>query len=175
MKNSLLFIWETAKVVIFALLIVLPIRYFLFQPFMVRGMSMDPNFVDGDYLIVDQISYRFNNPERGEVIVFKYPKDPSKRYIKRVIGLPGEEVVVNSGDVTIEGKMLAEDYLDFEVTPGNMDLLLSDGEYFVLGDNRPSSSDSRKWGVLPEENIIGKVIFRISPFTAFARVESPAY
>ncbi len=140
---------------------------------------MDPNFTEGDYLIVDQVSYRFGDPQRGEVVVFRYPDDPSRRYIKRIIGLPGEEIVISGGDVFIkkEGykELLDEEYLHFSVTPGNTDILLMEKEYFVLGDNRPSSYDSRSWGVLPEKNIIGKVVFRVSPFTAFARVEIPAY
>ena len=88
MKNILSFLWEISKIIIIALIIVIPIRYFLFQPFIVRGASMEPSFHSGDYLIIDEISYRFRNPQRGEVIVFKYPQAPSQRYIKRVIGLP---------------------------------------------------------------------------------------
>lgn len=140
---------------------------------------MDPNFTEGDYLIVDQISYRFGDPERGEVIVFRYPDDPSRRYIKRVVGLPGERVIIKGGNVSVEKdgyeEFLHEDYLHLSVTPGSVDVFLDKGEYFVLGDNRSSSYDSRNWGILPEENVIGRVIFRISSFTAFARVEVPLY
>lgn len=173
------FLLEMAKVIVVALLIVLPIRYFIFQPFMVRGVSMEPNFLEGDYLIVDQISYRLHEPERGDVIVFRYPNDPSRRYIKRLIALPGERVVVEGGKISIEREgereVLLEEYLPLALTPGNTDMILSSGEYFVLGDNRSSSYDSRGWGVLPEENIIGKAFFRISLFNAFARVEAPQY
>src|SRR3989344_3794878 len=101
MKSILLFFWEISKIVIVALLIVIPIRYFIFQPFFVRGQSMEPNFQNGDYLIVDEISYRLRNPERGEVVVFKYPLNPTQRYIKRIIGLPGETVKIRDGKVNV--------------------------------------------------------------------------
>ena len=97
MKKLLSFIWEIIKIVIIALAIVVPIRYFLFQPFFVKGESMEPNFQNGDYLIVDELSYRLREPERGEVIVFKYPRNISQRYIKRIIGLPGEAVEIKDG------------------------------------------------------------------------------
>jgi signal peptidase I len=178
---SLLFIWETLKVVVLALAIVIPIRYFLFQPFFVRGQSMEPNFENGDYLIIDEISYRFSNPERGEVIVFKYPNNPSQRYIKRIIGLPGETIEIKSGSVIIHSQVREEvldesEYLLSTVqTPGDVKLSLGEDEYFVLGDNRGLSSDSRRWGPLKREHIIGKVLFRAWPFTAFAKIEAPTY
>jgi len=98
MKSFLSFIWEIAKIVIIALLIVIPIRYFIFQPFFVKGQSMEPTFENGDYLIIDEISYRFRAPQRGEVIVFKYPENPSQRYIKRIVGLPRETIEINDGE-----------------------------------------------------------------------------
>ncbi|MFH1820755.1 MAG: signal peptidase I [Candidatus Nealsonbacteria bacterium] len=180
MKKLFLFVWEVSKIVIVALLIVLPIRYFVFQPFFVRGQSMEPNFHNGDYLIIDELSYQFRAPERGEVIVFKYPGDLSQRYIKRVIGLPGETVKVDLNQVYIfeSGSfvLLDEDYLpDFIETPGQVETMLGTNEYFVLGDNRPLSSDSRRWGVLPEEDIIGRVFFRAWPMEAWAKIDVPAY
>ena len=101
MKKFLAFIWETLKIVVIALVIVVPIRYFLFQPFFVKGASMEPNFDDGQYLIIDELSSRFREPQRGEIVVFKYPHDPSQRYIKRVIGLPGETAEVKDGQLSI--------------------------------------------------------------------------
>src|SRR3989344_8195084 len=101
MRNLLSFIWEVSKIIIIALVIVLPIRYLLFQPFFVKGQSMEPNFEDGDYLIIDELSYKLRDPARGEVIVFKYPNDPSQRYIKRIIGLPGETIEIQNGRVAI--------------------------------------------------------------------------
>lgn len=182
MKNVFFFFWEMSKIVIITLLIVLPIRYFIFQPFFVRGQSMEPNFQNGDYLIVDEISYRLKNPQRGEVIVFKYPNNPSQRYIKRIIGLPGETVEVRDSKINVYNEngipqILEEfNYLPKSIaTFGNTELQLSDSEYFVLGDNRIASSDSRSWGALPEENIIGKVFLRVWPFAALAMVETPVY
>lgn len=181
MRAFFLFLWEISKIVIIALLIVIPIRYFLFQPFFVKGQSMEPNFEGGDYLIVDEISYRFREPQRGEVVVFKYPESPSQRYIKRIIGLPGETVEIKDGKVIIykdkESWVLDESkYLPlFLETSGNTQIILEQKEFFVLGDNRPVSSDSRRWGSLPREDIIGRVFFRAWPITALAKIEAPAY
>jgi len=181
MKGVLIFIWEIAKIVIIALLIVVPIRYFIFQPFFVRGQSMEPNFENGDYLIVDEISYRFKDPQRGEAVVFKYPGNLSQRYIKRIIGLPGETIEIEDGKVIIfseEGSQILDesDYLFPSVsTPGDIRITLAGDEYFVLGDNRVSSSDSRSWGLLPREDIVGRVFFRAWPFAAFAKIEVPIY
>lgn len=180
-KNIFSPIWEIVKIIAVALVIVVPIRYFLFQPFVVKGQSMEPNFENGDYLIVDEISYKLKSPERGEVIVFKYPHLPSQRYIKRIIGLPGETIEIKNGRITIfnqkGNQMLAEtSYLPVSTqTLGDMRVSLGEGEYFVLGDNRAASSDSRAWGTLPKEDIIGKVFLRAWPFAALAKFEAPSY
>lgn len=182
MKKIFSYIWETAKIVIIALAIVVPIRYFLFQPFFVKGQSMEPNFENGDYLIIDELSYRLRAPERGEIIVFKYPHDITQRYIKRIIGLPGETVEINGGQVIIlkEGSdpwiLNESSYLDSSVqTIGNQKATLGPDEYFVLGDNRPVSSDSRRWGVVPKEDIVGKVYLRAWPFSDFIMIGHPTY
>jgi len=181
MKSFFAFIWEISKIVIIALVIVIPIRYFLFQPFFVMGQSMEPNFENGDYLIVDEISYRFKDPQRGEVLVFKYPENPSQRYIKRIVGLPGETIEIKDGKITIYkdgGKWTLDEssYLPSSLeTPGHTQTTLEKNEYFVLGDNRYLSSDSRRWGPLPRENIIGRVFLRAWPITALAKIEAPAY
>ena len=182
MKKILSSFLEVFKIVIIALLIVVPIRYFIFQPFVVRGISMEPNFHSGDYLIVDEISYRFREPQRGDVIVFKYPKKPSQRFIKRIIGLPNETVEIDNGKVIVynpekAGQVLNElEYLSLnQNTAGKSITKLGPNEYFVLGDNRAFSSDSRRWGVLPVENIIGKVFSRVFSFAAFAGKDVPTY
>jgi len=182
MKKSLLFFWEITKIVLIALAIVVPIRYFLFQPFFVKGQSMEPNYETGDYLIIDELSYRIGSPTRGQVIVFKYPNDTTQRYIKRIIGLPGETVEIKDGQVFISKdgstpKLLDESsYLFSDIqTAGNLTITLQKDEYFVLGDNRPVSSDSRRWGVVPKKDIIGKVYLRAWPISAMAKVELPAY
>ncbi len=180
-KNAAEFIWEVTKIVVLAFAIVIPIRYFLFQPFVIQGSSMEPNFHDADYLIIDEISYRFRLPERGEVIVFKYPLDTSKRFIKRVIGLPGETVSITDGKVavtTVDGKQIAldETYIPADLkAPDMAPSTLGENEYFVLGDNRPYSSDSQDWGQLPQTDIIGKVEFRLWPLNDISKVETPKY
>ena len=171
MKRKENFFWELVKTVALAALVVIPIRVFIFQPFLVRGSSMEPNFHRGDYLIVDQVSYRFKDPERGDVIVFHDPQGSGRRYIKRVIGLPGETIIIADGIIEIYKdevtKELENEYLDIE-TPGDIEEVLGDGEYFVLGDNRAASLDSRNWGVLPEREIIGKVSISLSPHSIIA-------
>jgi len=179
MKSLILFIWEVIKIIIVALLIVISIRYFVFQPFLVRGQSMEPNFSNSDYLIVDEISYRFDDPQRGDVIVFRSPAYPSQNFIKRVIGLPGEEVIIEKGVIKIikEGEevILDESEYLYDNTNGDTHVVLNNQQYFVLGDNRDSSYDSRRWGPLPEENIIGKVFLRAWPFSSFTKIEVPSY
>ena len=180
-KNFLSFIWEIAKIVIIALAIVIPIRYFLFQPFFVKGQSMEPNFENGDYLIVDEISYKLREPKRGEVIVFKYPENPSQRFIKRVIGLPNETVEIEDGKVKIfKNSQLQildeEDYIQSLIyTSGDIQVILGPNEYFVLGDNRDFSFDSRRFGVLSKEYIIGRVLLRAWPFASLSKIELPSY
>ncbi len=175
-RYILSFVWETAKVVIISLVIIIPIRYFLFQPFFVRGASMEPNFENGEYLIVNEISYRFQEPQRGDVIIFKYPKDPSQYYIKRVVGLPNEVIRIEDGNVIIfneqnlAGLILDESaYLEEgnRFTPGNLETNLDENDYFVLGDNRQASSDSRRWGAVPRHYIIGKAWIRAWPISRF--------
>ncbi len=178
MKQVLLFFWEILKIFIIALLIVIPIREFVFQPFFVKGQSMEPNFHDYDYLIVDELSYRFHQPERGDVIVFKNPLNPQQKFIKRIIGLPGEKVIIKGGKIIIEkeGKSFVLDESSYlppgTKTPGNVEVLLKEDEYFVLGDNRHSSYDSRSFGPIKKSYIIGKVAFKIWPFSAFAKNHS---
>jgi len=175
--SFLLFIWEILKIVIIALAIVIPIRYFLFQPFIVKGQSMEPNFENGNYLIIDELSFRFRDPRRGEVVVFRYPHNPSQRFIKRIIGLPGEKIEIKAGSIMVDDQILDEsEYLPSGVqTLGNIQIALNENEYFVLGDNRISSSDSRQWGSLPRKNIVGRVYFRAWPITTLAKIEAPTY
>ena len=128
---------------------------------------MEPSFYDHEYLIIDEISYRFNEPERGDIVVFRYPNDPRQFFIKRIIGLPGERVVVADNQVRLfkpndkEGQILDEDtYLGSSMTTGNKDMILSEDEYFLMGDNRSASLDSRVFGAVPRDFIVGRVWFR---------------
>ncbi|MFM2331009.1 MAG: hypothetical protein RLZZ26_516 [Candidatus Parcubacteria bacterium] len=153
--------------------VVIPIRVFIVSPFVVDGESMHPTFENLDYLIVDEIVYRFHAPARGDVIVFRYPKNPSVFYIKRIIGLPGETLSIDHGVVTVttaagETFTLTEPYTVYEDATYTKKVTLNPGEYFVMGDNRPNSSDSRFWGPLPKANIIGRVDLRLLPLTKSA-------
>jgi len=184
------FIKETLYIVILSLVIVLPIRTYVAQPYIVSGASMDNTFQNGNYLIIDEISYKFDEPKRGDVIVLKTPpaalelqKLPVTKtvyYIKRIIGLPGETVEINGDEIKIynkenpNGEVLNEPYINIDKTvPSPFSDLkskttLKDGEYFVMGDNRHNSSDSRLWGVLPRANIVGKTYLRLFPFNEIA-------
>lgn len=173
MKHFLLAFWEVAEVILIAVVTVFFVRTFLMQPFLVSGASMEPNFTTGNYLLIDEVTYRLRAPERGEVVVFKYPNDPSVYYIKRIIGLPGEHVVVKNGEVKIintehpDGMTMDETYLDTSLrTLGNIDYTLDSNDYFVMGDNRGFSYDSRSWGPLPKDNIIGIVRLRLFPINS---------
>ena len=181
MKQFFAFIWELIKIAVIAALIVVPIRYYVFQPFFVKGQSMEPNFSSGDYLIVDEISYRFREPARGEVIVFVSPQNSSQRFIKRIIGLPGETVGIQEGAITIDTgsqQFLLDESLylpENQLTQGDVQVVLGEDEYFMLGDNRDFSFDSRRFGTLRKEKIIGKVFLKAWPIVAFSKIESPAY
>lgn len=181
------FVLEIMKVVILAVIIIVPIRIFLFQPFLVQGASMEPTFENSEYLIVNELGHKkteanfgdkniftvnpFENLPRHEVIVFRYPKDRTQFFIKRVIGLPGEKIEIKEGVVTVynpehpDGFQLDESsYLSSSVkTKGSLISNLKDDEYFVMGDNRSASSDSRIWGPINKADVIGTVIVRAWP------------
>ena len=166
---------EWVKVIIIALIIALPVRFFIAEPFIVQGASMDPTFSTGQFLIVDRLSYRFENPHRGDVVVFEYPMNPSVYYIKRIIGLPGETVEVDHGVVTIkneehpDGLVLKEPYIDeSHISTDTLLQTLGPTQYFVMGDNRAQSSDSRMWGPLNENLIVGRPIIRLTPVDAIS-------
>jgi signal peptidase I len=186
------FILEIIKVVLMAFIIILPIRVFLFQPFFVQGASMEPNFENSNYLIINEFGYKktsfsldgknmfsvepFKKLNRADVVVFKYPRNHSQYFIKRIIGLPGEKIEIKGGKVSIynsenpNGITLDEStYLPNELkTAGEIALMLKDNEYFVMGDNRSASSDSRYWGPVLDSEIIGKALIRAWPLNSLA-------
>lgn len=163
--------WETFRFLCIALLIVVPIRLFIAQPFIVSGASMDPTFHDKQYLIVDELSYHLGDPVRGDVAIFKFPKDLKKYFIKRVIGLPGETVFIdNKGNVSIKDKdgnivlTLNEPYVVYTKNDP-VERALGAGEYFMMGDNRAGSFDSRAWGPVNRDLIVGKAFLRLFPLS----------
>lgn len=165
--------WELVRFVLVALFIMVPIRMFVIQPFVVSGSSMFPTFEDKNYLIVDEISYHLGEPDRYDVVIFRYPNDTKKFFIKRIIGLPGETVEIKNETVKIytgeskEGIVLEETYANFEgdcnTTKMEVRRQLTDNEYFVMGDNRYCSSDSRFWGPVNKDLLIGRALVRLWP------------
>lgn len=167
-ERSDAFFTELLKFILVAALIVVPLRLFIAQPFIVSGASMEPTFDNGQYLIVDELTYHLQQPQRGDVVIFRYPKDPSQFFIKRIIGLPGETVLIRSGVVEIQNKdgtavAMDEPYVVNQGNGGDAAYPLGTDEYFAMGDNRPESSDSRTWGVLPRKNIVGRAFLRLLP------------
>lgn len=169
-RNTARELWDTLKFILLAAIIVIPIRMFIFQPFIVSGESMYPTFNNADYLIIDEFSYYLHDPKRGDVIVFHYPNDPKRYFIKRVIGLPGDTIIFKDRGVTIknaenpDGVKLSEPYLSQITIPGEQTEVVVDADhYFVMGDNRGFSSDSRAWGLLPRKNMVGKAGLRLLP------------
>ncbi|KKW21888.1 MAG: Signal peptidase I [Parcubacteria group bacterium GW2011_GWB1_52_7] len=174
--------WEFLRILLVALAIVIPVRYFIAQPFIVKGASMEPAYEERDYLVIDELSYYFREPARGEVVVFRFPLDPSEYFIKRVIGLPGETVMIEDGKVLVDSgeasgsRQLEERYLEDGLeTSGRITQALGLDEYFVLGDNRTYSLDSRRFGVLPRKNITGRVLLRVWPARTAGFAAVPAY
>ncbi|MFA5359752.1 MAG: signal peptidase I [Patescibacteria group bacterium] len=183
-KNFFIYVFELVKVVAISLAIIIPVRYFLIQPFYVKGASMEPSFYDKEYLIIDEISYRFNTPERGDIIVFRYPRNPEEYFIKRIIGLPGEKVEIQDGSVYVYNKenplglKLEEPYLEAEQKTYALSeepVALSDSEYYVLGDNRNASKDSRSFGPVDKKLITGRVLLRGWPFNRVDVFSAPQY
>jgi signal peptidase I len=160
-------LYEFLKFVIITLAIIVPLRMYVAQPFVVSGASMSPTFETGQYLIVDQFSYNFSEPERGDVIIFRFPKDPSKFFIKRIIALPSENIIINGEEIKIitrDGEEIILDEPYIKLTKDSYtETMLGHDEYFVMGDNREASLDSRIWGTLEEKYIIGKALFRLLP------------
>jgi signal peptidase I len=177
-----LYFLELLKIALLAGICIVLIRYFLFKPFYVKGASMEPTFYEKEYLIIDELSYRFRTPERGEVIVFRYPNDPKEYFLKRVIGLPGETVKISGGKVIIynqenpEGWEMDETYLPNDLaTEGEKIITNNDNQYFVLGDNRDNSFDSRRFGSIDYSLIVGRTWLRGWPLSRISVFSVPKF
>ncbi len=177
--DFLYFLWDLVKTGVIVFIIAFSIRYFLIQPFIVEGGSMLPNYVDKEYLLAEKFNYFFSLPKRGDVIIFKYPKNPTTNFIKRVIALPGETVEIENSKIKIfntehpngtyldESAYLASNVKTLTQTKEKFTTTLGPDEFFVMGDNREHSSDSREWGILPKSNIIGRAWLTLKPFNKF--------
>ncbi|MCX6811903.1 MAG: signal peptidase I [Candidatus Berkelbacteria bacterium] len=164
---------RTALIIIVLLLL---LYYLVIQVFVVKGISMDPNFADSEFILVNRISYYFVSPARGDSIVFIFPGTRSDKYIKRIIGLPGERIQITNNQIKINGQKLVEDYIpkDFK-TYGDIDYRIKDNEFFVLGDNRELSNDSRIWGPLTRGQIIGRAQMILTPLAKKQWLEKQGY
>lgn len=177
--------FELVKVVVILTMAGYLFYVFVITLFVVDGASMEPNFFDKEYMLVNKISYYYSSPKRGDVIIFSYPGEPDKKFIKRIVGIPGDKVTIQDGKVYITNKnffgILEESYIPKEM-PTPTETLKTEvvknvgpDEYFVLGDNRLNSSDSRIWGLLPKENIIGKAMMIIWPYQSATYLKDPVY
>lgn len=181
LANTALFFLELVKIAVLAGITIGLVRYFIFKPFYVEGQSMDPAYHEKEYLIIDEISYRFREPERGEVVVLRAPTIEKDFYLKRIIGMPGERVKVENDKIIIynnensQGVVLEEIYLEDKTTPGETTVTLASDEYFVMGDNRRASFDSRRFGPVKKEAIIGRTWLRGWPIDRVTLFETPTY
>ncbi len=183
LRSAGAFLFELLKVLVISLVIILPIRYYVIQPFYVVGASMEPNLHDYQYIVIDEISYRFRDVDRGEIVVLKNVDNQRQYLIKRVIGLPGEQVEITpAGDVVVtntafpDGNILSEKYLGPTIeTNGANSWQLKDNEYFVMGDNRSASLDSRIFGPVTQENIVGRAWIRAWPLKQLTHFTPPNY
>lgn len=174
--------YEIFKTIAVMFLLAFVIRAYIVQTFVVEGLSMEPNFHDGEYLLIDKVSYRFDQPQRGDVVVFISPEDAKLHFIKRVIGLPGEAVEITQNRIFINNNQLQEDYLRrgeqtliSDNFTNDFKTVIPQDHYFVLGDNRQNSKDSRLIGLIPKQNIVGRSFIVIYPLKNFSLVGHPAY
>jgi signal peptidase I len=176
------FFLDLVETVVMAMAVFVIIYLFLFQPHQVKGSSMLPNFHDGEYILTDKISYRLKEPQRGDVVVFRAPRNEEYDYIKRIVGLPSDTLKIKNGKIFVNNTPFNESYLssDHITLPGKFykegeTFAIPKDQYFVLGDNRSHSSDSREWGLVPKENIVGKAWLRYWPTNRFGVIPEVAF
>ena len=181
MHKALAFVFDILQTFVLAAAIFVIVYLFLLQPNMIKGASMETNFFDGDYILTEKVMYRFREPKRGEVVVFQSPSRPDVDYIKRIIGLPGETISLTDGIIYINGLPLEEKYQPtVETAAGRFltegkEFTVPEGTYFVMGDNRTHSSDSREFGTVALEDIRGRAILRYWPLNRFGNISTPNY
>lgn len=179
-KHAVAFFFDILQTIVLAAAMFVIVYLFIAQPHIVKGTSMEPNFLNGDYILTEKISYKFGDPQRGDVLVFEAPNRPNADYIKRVIALPGETFKVKGGHVYVNGAILDETYEPNTTNPGqyvkeDQEITVPENTYIVLGDNRPHSSDSREFGPISKDTIVGRAIVRYWPFSRFTRIKKISY
>lgn len=162
---------ETIETVLWAVVLALIIRAVIVQAFWIPSGSMIPTLLPGDRVLVCKFWYAFQEPKRGQVFVFKYPVDPKRDFVKRLIGLPGDKLEIRQGQVLINDKGIDEPYVVFPDAFSMNPVTVPDSHYFAMGDNRPNSQDSRFWGFVPEKNVRGPVFFRYWPINRIGLVD----
>ncbi len=179
-KKLIDFVMDILETIVFVGSLFIVVYLFLFQPHMIKGASMDDSFHDGDYILTSKIAYRFDAPKHGDVVVFKSPRNPDIDFIKRIVGLPGDKVKVANGSVYVNDTPLSEPYAKHPITvmfegflQEGVDVTVPKGYIFVMGDNRPRSSDSREFGFIPQTDIVGEVFFQYFPPSHFGPIKNP--
>ncbi|MCX7996763.1 MAG: signal peptidase I [Patescibacteria group bacterium] len=179
-KAVFFFVMEILETIVFIGSLFIVLYLFIVQPNQVKGVSMDYTFASGDYIFTSKITYKFRDFQRGDVIVFRSPKNPDIEYIKRIIGLPGDTVTVAAQEVYVNNRKLDEPYIASKTvlwengfTKDGIPYTIPEGHLYVMGDNRPRSSDSREFGPIPIESVIGQVFYRYLPITKQGFIENP--
>lgn len=179
-KAVIEFVMEILETIVFVGSIFIVVYLFLFQPNQIKGASMEPTFYNGNYIFTSKVTYKLREPERGDVVVFHSPKNNDIEYIKRIIGIPGDTILIQNTTVNVNGTPINEPYISAatELMYGGfvqegVPITVPENHYFVMGDNRPRSSDSREFGPVPYESIIGQVIYRYFPFNEAGVIDNP--
>ncbi len=180
LKAIIIFVMEILETVVFVGSIFIVVYLFILQPNQIKGASMEPTFENGNYIFTSKVTYKLRQPIRGDVVVFHAPRNPDLEYIKRIIGLPGDTILIENEKVYVNGNEVTETYIADVTTLSlagfvqeGVPIVVPEGNYFVMGDNRPRSSDSREFGPIPYESIIGHVIYRYFPFNVMGTIENP--
>jgi len=178
MKNAAIISWafDLGKVALVLLIVGLSVHYFIATVFVIEGASMEPNFQDKEYVAVNRLAFFKNGPKRGDVVLLLFPGREREKYIKRIIALPGETIKIEGSKIFINGERLDEDYLPYQTkAEPDLEKTLSSDEYFVMGDNRENSNDSRVWGTCPKKNLIGRAVFIVYPLSEWSAVSRVDY
>lgn len=179
-KAIIIFVMEILETVVFVGSLFIVVYLFILQPNQIKGASMEPTFHNGNYIFTSKVTYKFRDPIRGDVVVFHAPRNPDLEYIKRIIGLPGDTILIENQTVYVNGEEIQEEYISAATTLSlagfieeGVPTTIPEGYYFVMGDNRPRSSDSREFGPITYESIIGQVVYRYFPFNEMGVVKNP--